>query len=83
MDEKTKALVGIAASVAGNCAPCFEHFYGLAIAEKACDDSIGESIQIGEKVKKGSHLAMMGGVRELLGGAEEPGPKKNPCACSG
>ncbi|MCE5296861.1 MAG: carboxymuconolactone decarboxylase family protein, partial [Euryarchaeota archaeon] len=30
MDERTKELVAIAASVAGHCQPCFRHHLGKA-----------------------------------------------------
>jgi AhpD family alkylhydroperoxidase len=54
MDDQTKELIAIGASVTANCQPCLE--YHLAEAKKlgAGDEDIQEAIETGQLVKKGA-----------------------------
>ena len=50
MDEKTMELVGIAASIAGHCRPCFHYHYGkareLGISAEDMDQAIDLAMRI-------------------------------------
>ncbi len=71
MDEHTKELVAIGASVAANCYPCMKHHLakcddlGVAAAE------IRAAAEVGMMVNRGAASNTRKFVAELLG-AEEP-----------
>lgn len=52
LDDKTKELVAIAASVAGGCEPCLK-FHFLQAKKAACSkDEIKEAIEIAKMIKE-------------------------------
>ncbi len=73
MDEQTKELVAIGASVAANCYPCMK--YHLA----KCDElgvtraEVRAAVEVGKMVNRGAANNTRKFVDELLG-AEEPVP---------
>ena len=54
MDNKTKELIAIGASVTGNCIPCFEFHSAKAREEGASDEEIREAVCVGRMVRKGA-----------------------------
>ena len=59
MDEKTRELIGIAASIAGHCKPCFLYHFKQAktlhISPKDLEETIEFVKNIGEAGDKGMH----------------------------
>ena len=52
LDAKTKELVAIAASVAGNCIPCLKYHFDAAIKENCTKQEIAEAIEIAKTIKQ-------------------------------
>jgi AhpD family alkylhydroperoxidase len=57
MDEKTRELIGVAASIAGHCRPCFLYHFkqakALNITTKDLEETIEFAKSIGEAGNKG------------------------------
>jgi len=62
LDAKTKELVAIATSVAGNCIPCLKYHFGAAIKESCTKQEIAEAIEIANMVKQ----RPIGDINELV-----------------
>ncbi|MDZ7761579.1 MAG: arsenite efflux transporter metallochaperone ArsD [Desulfovermiculus sp.] len=58
MDEKTKELIAIGASVAANCQPCLTHHVDRADELDISEADIREALTIGAQVQKGGMNAM-------------------------
>ena len=54
MDNKTRELIAIGASVTANCVPCFKFHFSKAREESAGDEEIREAIRVGRMVRKGA-----------------------------
>jgi AhpD family alkylhydroperoxidase len=52
LDPKTKEMVAIAASVAGNCIPCLRYHFGKAVEAGCTKQEIQEVIEIANMVKQ-------------------------------
>ena len=93
MRENTRVLIGLGASVAGNCAPCFDQYYAKALELKIITDDIKAAVEIGRQMKTGGNLAMINRVKEIMGGKNRdgtarcdpaglgPGLVKRSCRC--
>lgn len=58
MDDKTKELIAIGASVAGHCQPCLTHHLDQAKRLNVSADEIKEAVAVGRMVEKGAMAAM-------------------------
>ena len=58
MDEKTKELIAIGASIGAHCQPCLEFHVAKARELGIEDGMIREAIAVGHMVEKGSMIAM-------------------------
>ncbi len=58
IDEKTKELIAIGASVSAHCQPCLEYHVVKAREAGVSDELIGDAIAVGEMVSKGASLKM-------------------------
>jgi AhpD family alkylhydroperoxidase len=58
MDEKTKELIAIGASISGHCQPCLTYHVDQAKRLGIGDDEIKEAISVGKMVQKGAMAAM-------------------------
>ncbi|MBS0014081.1 MAG: arsenite efflux transporter metallochaperone ArsD [Desulfobacterales bacterium] len=58
MEEKTKELIAIGASVAANCQPCLTHHVDLADELGISEADIQQALAIGAQVQKGGMNAM-------------------------
>ncbi len=58
MDEKTKEMIAIGASVGVHCQPCLEYHVSKAREAGLTDDEIREAIAVGHMVEKGAMAAM-------------------------
>lgn len=82
MNEQTKELIAVAASVAAHCQPCLEYHYskarelGIEIAE------INEAIDIGHQVARGAGKAIRDLQETLIPGAPSADTAEGGC-CGG
>jgi AhpD family alkylhydroperoxidase len=67
MDEKTKELIAIGASVSAHCQPCVTYHVGKARKLGIGEDLILEAVAVGQMVEKGSSSAMRDFAQGLLG----------------
>lgn len=78
MDERTKELIAIGASVGAHCQPCLTWHVEKAREMGIDDESIREAIATGHKVERGAMNAM----RKFSDGLLAPGTatiKHEPC----
>ena len=66
MDESTKELIAIGASVGAHCQPCLSYHLEKARELGIDDDSIRVAIETGHMVEKGAMSAMRKFSSELL-----------------
>lgn len=79
MDEKTKELIAVGASVSGHCQPCLTFHIGKARELGTSEDEIKEAVSVGRMVQKGAMSAMnkfAQGVLEGAAEADEKSPEK-------
>jgi AhpD family alkylhydroperoxidase len=53
IDNRTKALIGIGASITANCEPCLQHHVSLAKENWVNDQEIADAIALGQMIRKG------------------------------
>ncbi len=58
MDEKTKEMIALGASVCAHCQPCLTYHVNKAREAGLTDDEIREAIAVGHMVEKGAMSAM-------------------------
>jgi len=58
LDNRTKELIAIGASITANCQPCLKYHISKAIENGAEEYEIKEAIEIGKLVRKGSASKM-------------------------
>ena len=73
MDPNTRVLIGLGASVAANCAPCFDQYYAKAVELRIPLEDIKAAVGIGGQMKTGGNLAMIRRVEEVMGGKGQGG----------
>jgi len=76
MDEKTKELVAIGASVSAHCQPCVTCHVGKARELGIGEELILEAVSVGQMVEKGADSAMRDFTQGLLG---KPGADAGCC----
>ena len=83
MDEKQTILTSIAAAIACNCIPCYEHYWMKAKRAGISNDEVLEAVAIGEKVKSGAAMSIKGTVNGILSGEidEKELCQNTPCVC--
>jgi len=54
MDERSRELIAVGASVTANCLSCLEYHVGKARETGAAADEIREAIDVGRMVRKGA-----------------------------
>jgi alkylhydroperoxidase/carboxymuconolactone decarboxylase family protein YurZ len=74
MDERTKVLICLGAAMAANCVPCFEHYFGRADSVGLTPEEIEEAVYVASQVKKGAHMAMRNGIRNIMARARQYDP---------
>lgn len=83
MDEKTQMLISVGAAVSSNCISCFEHIYYKSRGMDISWDEIRQAVDIGEKVKNGSAVAMKSVITEIQNGEHDlAGAEHCPCSCN-
>jgi AhpD family alkylhydroperoxidase len=71
MDEKTRELVGIAASIAGHCRPCFKYHYTQAIKLEIPMDDITEVIEFARSISAAGDKGMYEFILKINKGKKE------------
>ena len=79
MDEKTKELIAIEASIAGHCQPCLIYHVNKAKVLGLEDAEIREAISVGQMVEKGALSAM----RKFSDGVFDAPAQETPDCCAG
>ncbi len=80
IDDRTKELIAIGASVTANCQPCLEYHVGEAKKLEIGEEDIQEAVETGQMVKKGA----MRKYNEFMSAffAEKMNPANDSC-CGG
>lgn len=79
MDEKTKELIAIGASIAGHCQPCLNYHVNKAKVLGLEEAEIREAINVGQMVEKGALSAM----RKFSDCVFDAPVKETPDCCAG
>lgn len=58
IDNKTKELVAIGASVTANCQPCLQYHLAEARRFGAGEQEIADAIEVGKQVRRGASAKM-------------------------
>ncbi len=74
MDNRTKELIAIGASIAANCQPCLEYHLGKARENGANEKEINEAIAVGRIVRKGAAGKMDRFASTIFQETETPKP---------
>lgn len=81
LDEMTKELVAIGASITANCQPCLEYHTAKARELGVSDEDIVEAVKVGQLVRRGASAKMDRFAGQLVGGLHEPQAKAG-CECA-
>ena len=81
LDEMTKELVAIGASITANCQPCLEYHTAKARELGVRDEDIVEAVKVGQLVRRGASAKMDRFAGQLVGGLHEPQAKAG-CECA-
>lgn len=74
MNESTKELIAIGASVGAHCTPCLEYHIKAALGLGVNPDEIHKAIEIGHKVEKGAMAAMKKVIEQAVAGLGSVSP---------
>ena len=58
LDEQTKALIAVGASITANCQPCLQSTTKMALESGADEQEIAEAIEVGKRVRAGAASKM-------------------------
>jgi AhpD family alkylhydroperoxidase len=58
LDNHTKALIAVGASIAANCQACLQSTMAMAQESGAEEQEIAEAIEVGKRVRKGAASKM-------------------------
>ena len=78
MDENTKELIAIGASVSAHCQPCLAYHVGQARELGVSQERIAEAVQVGQMVAKGAERAMRQFAAEVV---QSPPDASRPSSC--
>lgn len=81
MDDRTKELIAIGASVAAHCQPCLEYHVGKSRELGIAEEEIAEAVQVGHRVARGADRAMRQFAAEVVVGT--PSVQDRPACCAG
>jgi AhpD family alkylhydroperoxidase len=79
MDEKSKELIAIGASIGAHCQPCLTYHVGKAKEIGIDEVEIREAMAIGHMVEKGAMVAM----KQFAAGVFEAPATAAPSCCKG
>lgn len=83
LDDRTRGLIAVGASITANCQPCLESTIVMARGSGADEQEIAEAIQVGRMVRKGAASKM----DKFAAGLDPAGPgsassAEQGCGCS-
>lgn len=67
MDDKSMELVGIAASIAGHCRPCFHYHYGKARELGISTEDIEKAIDLAMRISASGDSQMLEFANKKMG----------------
>lgn len=67
IDDKTRELIAIGASITANCQPCLQYHVAQGRRLGAADEEIAAAIEIGRQVRRGAGVKMDGFASKLAG----------------
>lgn len=79
MDQTTHLLAGLAAAVAANCPPCFEHYFYQGRQAGLSPEDLREAAELGEQMKRGASLSMKASMADIT---SEIQSSAGPCDCT-
>jgi AhpD family alkylhydroperoxidase len=83
LENRTKALIAVGASLSANCRQCLEFTLALALESGASDREITEAFDIGKRVRQGAASRMDIFDASLNGAAElSATPSRDECGCN-
>lgn len=82
MENRTKQLIAIGASVGASCQECLRYHVDNAREHGTDEDDIREAYEIGKTVRKGSGVAYTKFAESFFGEAlANKKEEKSPCGC--
>ncbi len=82
LDNHTKALIAVGASIAANCQPCLKNTAGMAQEAGADLEEIALAIEIGRQVRKGAAANMEEYITCLCHETQtQSGVSESSCSC--
>lgn len=66
MDEKTRELIGVAASIVGHCRPCFQYHFKQAKALNITLKDLEETIEFAKSVSEAGDNGMYEWVKRQM-----------------
>ncbi|MEW6406175.1 MAG: carboxymuconolactone decarboxylase family protein [Chloroflexota bacterium] len=58
LDDHTRALIAVGASVAANCQPCLKSTVAMALESGADNEELEEAVEVGKRVRRGAASKM-------------------------
>lgn len=80
MDDKTKELIAIGASIAGHCQPCLKYHIKQAVKLGIDLEEINTAIAVGKTVEKGALKSMDDFAKEQMASLNATEDNKD-CGC--
>lgn len=81
IDNKTKELIAVGASITANCQPCLQYHSGKALEFGADAKEVATAIEIGKLVRKGAAAKMDAFAASLKDVPPAPSGAKDPVCC--
>lgn len=81
LDDRTKELIAVGASVAAHCQPCLKFHLDKTREIGADPREIAEAIEVGKMVGKGAAFNMKQYAAQLIEGDAPPPVSQNGCGC--
>ena len=83
LDERTRALIAVGASITANCQPCLQSTITMALESGADEQEIAEAVEVGRMVRKGAASKMDKFASSLNQTIPLPaGSSNGGCGCS-
>ncbi|UCD75118.1 MAG: carboxymuconolactone decarboxylase family protein [Phycisphaerales bacterium] len=81
MDERTKELIAIGASITANCQPCLEYHLNKALQHGADGQDMRDAIAVGQMVRKGATAKFDGFTKTAMAAAVPSEEQAEGCGC--
>ena len=81
LDNKTKELIAVGASVTANCQPCLQYHAAKALEFGADAEEVAVTIEVGKQVRKGASAKMDSFAASLRDVTPAPAGAKDSICC--